>query len=482
MSSHREAPEISKDPTADNTDVYAFVSPDKPGTVTLIANYSPFELPYGGPNFNEFADDVLYEIHISNAGTAQADVTYQFRFTTTIRNPNTFLYNTGPITSPTDPNWNRPQVYALTRIGRHGNGWDQWGSGGRVLGRELSCPPVNVGVHSTPDYPAIAAQAYHDLGGDRMVFAGQRADGFHVDLGSIFDLGDLRPFQGAYNQGIPPVLANMPGVNGLRDLNVHTIALQVPISDLTADGSTPTNVMSGKSVIGVWATASRTTARMWNSDTGSFRNLGGYGQVSRLGNPLINEVINPMSVKDRWNAQAPSGDKQFAQYVLQPELANLIANVLYPGAFPSLAAYVAAKKPRNDLAAILLTGIPAGVVTGFQNYTGPIQADMLRLNVAVPPAAIGQENPIGLVAGDAAGFPNGRRPIDDVTAIELKAVAGATIALVDKTYTPDAAAAALNDGTSPDNTPYGQPFLASFPYLSNPNNGYTSMPGTPGGN
>jgi hypothetical protein len=167
--------------------------------------------------------------------------------------------------------------------------------------------------------------------------------------------------------------------------------------------------------------------------------------------------------------------------VLQPELANLIANVLYPTAFPNLAAYVAAKKPRNDLAAILLTGIPAGVVAGFQNYTGPVQADMLRLNVAVPPAVIGQENPIGLVAGDAAGFPNGRRPIDDVTAIELKAVAGATIALVDKTYTPDAAAAALNDGTSNDNTPYGQPFLPMFPYLSNPNNGYTSMPGTPGG-
>jgi hypothetical protein len=313
------------------------------------------------------------------------------------------------------------------------------------------------------------------------VFAGQRADGFHVDLGSIFDLGDLRPFQRAYNSGIPPILANMPGVNGLRGLNVHTLALQLPISDLTVDGSTPRQVMSSKSVIGVWATASRTTARILDKHSGTYRSLGQFSQISRLGNPLVNEVINPMAHKDRWNAQDPHDDKQFAQYVLQPELANLIANVLYPGAFPNLAAYVQAKKPRSDLAAILLTGIPAGVLPGFQNYTGPTQADMLRLNVAVPPAAQGSENPIGLVGGDAAGFPNGRRPIDDVTAIELKAVAGATINLVDKTYTPDGPAGALNDGTTNDNKPYGQPFLASFPYLSNPNSGYTSTPGSPGG-
>src|ERR1700759_1824039 len=173
MSSHREAPEISKDPPADNPDVYAFVSPDKPGTVTLIANFLPFELPYGGPNFNEFADDVLYEIKVSNGGRAAADITYQFRFTTTIRNPNTFLYNVGPISSPTDPNWNRPQTFSLTRVDGRGIG--------RILGRGLTCPPGNVGVHTTPQSPTLAAKSYHDLGGNRMVFAGQRADGFHVD-------------------------------------------------------------------------------------------------------------------------------------------------------------------------------------------------------------------------------------------------------------------------------------------------------------
>jgi hypothetical protein len=351
----------------------------------------------------------------------------------------------------------------------------------QVLGRGLSCPPVNVGVHSTPDYPSLAAKSYHSLGAGRMVFAGQRADGFHVDLGSIFDLGDLRPFQGAYNHGIPPILAGMPGVNGLRGLNVHTIALQVPISDLTVDGARPTNVMSPKSVIGVWATASRARARIFDKHTGSYHNAGAYEQISRLGNPLVNEVVNPMAVKDRWNAQDPHDDAQFAKYVLHPELANLVANVLYPVAFPNLATYVAAGTPRADLAAILLTGIPAGVVPGFQNYTGPVQADMLRLNVAVPATAPGSENPIGLVAGDAAGFPNGRRPIDDVTAIELKAIAGATIPLVDPSFTPDGAAAVLNDGTAPTNTPYGEPFLPTFPYLSNPNNGFTSRPGEPGG-
>ena len=478
MSSHREAPEISKDPSADNTDVYAFVSPDQPDTVTLIANFIPFELPYGGPNFNEFADDVEYDINISNKGDAHADIVYRFRFNTTVRNPKTFLYNTGPISSPTDSNWNRPQTYSLTKRVRQGTGTRYTSTS---LATALSCPPVNVGVHSTPDYPTIAAQAYHSLGGGRTVFAGQRADGFHVDLGSIFDLGDLRPFQGYYNEGIPPVLAGMPGVNGLKDLNVHTIALQVPISDLTVDGSTPTDVMSAKSVIGVWASASRASARVLNTTTGVYRSYGAYSQISRLGNPLVNEVINPVGEKDRWNASLPVNDSQFARYVLHPELANLIANVLYPTAFPNLAAYVAANKPRKDLAAILLTGIPAGVVGGFQNYTGPVQADMLRLNVAVHPTTPGSENPIGLVAGDPAGFPNGRRPIDDVTAIALKAVAGATIPLVDKKYVPDAAAGAVNDGTTNDNTPYGAPFLSTFPYLSNPNSGSTSMPGTPGG-
>jgi hypothetical protein len=454
MSSHREAPEISKDPVADNTDVYAFVSPDKPGTVTVIANFIPFQNPYGGPNFYEFGDDVLYQIHISNGGDAKADISYQFRFQAKIRNKKTFLYNTGPINSLDDPDWNRPQYYSVTRVE---NGRS------RVLARNLAVPPVNIGPRSTPKYAKLAQQAVHTIGADRKVFAGQRADGFFADLGSIFDLGTLRPFQLAH---LIPSAAAM-GVNGLQAQNVHTIALQVPIRDLTRDGSTPKNVLDPTAVIGVYASASRQQSRMISGGETLWH--GPYRQVSRLGNPLFNEVIVPMAEKDRWNSRAPKDDKAYAGFVTKPELAGLLP-VLYPGVFPRLAAY---KKARADLAAILLTGIPQGVVPGFQNFTGPVQADMLRLNVAVPPAK--SPNPLGLVAGDAAGFPNGRRVFDDVVTVELRAVAGITIPLVDPSFTPDDAAGAIKDGTSNTNSDY----LTWFPYLGVPAGGYQTTPGIP---
>jgi hypothetical protein len=186
MSSHREAPEISKDPVADSTDLYAFVSPDNPDTVTIIANYVPLESPDGGPNFYEFGDDVLYAINIDNNGDGKAEVSYQFRFTNTITNQATFLYNTGPITSLTSSSWNRRQHYSVTRVA-HGRS--------QVLGTNLACPPCNIGPLSTPNYPALAQAAVHSLSGSRQVFAGQRAEGFFVDLGSIFDLANLRPFE-----------------------------------------------------------------------------------------------------------------------------------------------------------------------------------------------------------------------------------------------------------------------------------------------
>jgi Domain of unknown function (DUF4331) len=457
MSSHREAPEISKDPVADNTDVYAFVGPDRPDTVTLIANFIPFQNPQGGPNFYEFGDDVRYEINISNRGDARADISYQFRFKTKIRNKNTFLYNTGPIGSLGDTNWNRPQFYSVTKWVR--------GKGTEVLGTGLPTPPVNIGPRSTPDYARFTSQAVRWIGGGRRVFAGQRAEGFFVDLGSIFDLGTLRPFQMLHL--IPSAAA--VGVNGTQGLNVHTIAIQVPTRELTRDGSNPTDVMDPKSVIGVWATASRHKGRIFDASTGRTGGYGPFRQVSRLANPLFNEVIVPMAAKDRWNATRPHEDGDFAKYVARPELASLLP-VLYPGVFPNLAAY---KKDRADLSAILLTGIPKGVVPGFQNFTGPVLADMLRLNVAVPPAK--NPNPLGLVAGDAAGFPNGRRVFDDVVTVELRAVAGLTIPLVDKTFTPDGATSQIKDGTSNTNAPY----LTSFPYLGTPAGGYQTKPGIP---
>jgi len=233
--------------------------------------------------------------------------------------------------------------------------------------------------------------------------------------------------------------------------------------------TTPTNVLHADSVIGVWASASRQKTRMFDSHSGRTQGHGPFTQVSRLGNPLFNEVIVPMADKDRWNAVPPHKDSQFAKYVRHPELAGLLP-ALYPGVFPNLAGYT---KDRADLLAILLTGIPAGVVAGFQNFTGTTQADMLRLNVAVPPSKSPKE--LGLVGGDPAGFPNGRRVFDDVTTVELRAIAGATIPLVDSTFTPDGAASAVTDGTTNTNSPY----LDKFPYLGTPAGGYQSTPGTP---
>ena len=460
MSSHREAPSVSKDPVADNTDVYAFRTSGD--TVTLVACYLPGQSPAGGPNFYEFGDDVLYEIKIDNDNDAKENVVFQLRFKTVNTNPNTFLYNTGPIGSLNDPNWNRRQTYTLTQVTKND------GSARRVtvLGQGLTTPPVNVGPRSTPNYEALASAAVHTLSHPLTaqtvkVFAGQRADAFFVDLGSIFDLGTLRPFQGAHVLSLPGVSDS--GVDSLAHANVHAIVIQVPIAMLTLDGSVPTDVMSPTATIGVYASASR--QRGSTIRNGRRTSMGPWEQVSRLGNPLFNEVIVPLARKDEWNATDPSGDSVFAQYVARPELAGLLP-VLYPGVFPRLAALNA---DRADLLAILMTGIPAGVVPGFQNYTGPTQADLLRLNLAVPPAA-GAPNRLGLVGGDPAGFPNGRRLEDDVTTIELRAVAGLTYPLVAPGYVPDGAAAAIEDGTF--NNP-GRVLLSGFPYMGTPYSGYS---------
>jgi hypothetical protein len=461
MSSHREAPEISKDPVADNTDLYAFVSPDRPDTVTLITNFVPLQSPDGGPNFFEFGDDVLYAIHIDNNGDGKADVTYEFSFHTTLRNKNTFLYNTGPIQSLNSANWNRRQFYSVKRVTKHGWKW---------LGEGLACPPCNIGPLSTPDYPSLAKAAVHSLGGGRTVFAGQRAEGFYVDLGATFDLLDPRPLADLHATfGLTALPTRKgPGVNSTKAVNVHSIAIQVPKSDLTASGKTPTDASKTSSVVGVWSTASRRAVNIRHHD-GTSTQTGPYVQVSRLGNPLFNEVITPMAEKDRWNAEPPCEDKQFAKYVAKPELAGLLP-VLFPGVFPKLDALNKSGKPRADLEAILLTGIPAGLIAGFQNFSGPVQADLLRLNLAIPPAK--SPNIDGLLGGDVAGFPNGRRVADDVVAIELRAVAGAVYGLVDKTFTADGAAAIVDDGVTASDI--GVPYLVQFPYLGVPHSGFTT--------
>jgi hypothetical protein len=467
MSSHREAPSISQDPVADNADTYAFVSPDDPSTVTIITNYVPLQGPPGGPNFFEFGDDVLYSIYIDNDGDALPDITYQFQFNTTLRNEDTFLYNTGPIGSLDSQNWNKRQFYDVSVIREHGNGPGMNGKKqhhemdgkGRVIGENLACPPCNIGPRSTPHYDTLAGQANHHLPSGEWVFAGQRNDGFFVDLGAIFDLGDIRELNTAHL--IPS--ATGTSVDPLKTLNIHAIAIKVPISMLTRDGSVPSDPLAAKSVLGIWSGASRRKVQVRDDHGNGTKGSGPWVQVSRLGNPLFNEVVVPVGDKDRWNAVDPTDDDDFEKYVNQPELSKLLP-VLYPGAFPHLAAYT---KNRADLHAILLTGIPSGIVPGFQNFTTTKPSDMLRLNVAIPPAT-DKLSPFGIVGGDLAGFPNGRRVFDDVVSIELKAFAGATIPLVEPSYVPDAAVGAVQSYI----TPASDRYQSSFPYLGTPHDGY----------
>jgi len=452
MSSHREAPEIAKDPVADSTDLYAFVSPDRPDTVTIIANYVPLEGPAGGPNFYEFGDDVLYEILIDNDGDGEADIIYAFEFHNEVANPDTFLYNTGPITFLGSPNWNRRQFYKATRI-EHGRQ--------QLLVENAPSPPNNIGPRSTPlgPYTTMVGDSIQKLADGTWLFAGQRREGFYVDLGSIFDLGTLRPVESLH---LIPMPGNAPGVDATKDLNVHSIAIQIPKHLLTSDGRMPTNATDTHSVIGVYTAAFRRKAHVHDDDHDV--QSGPWVQVSRLGNPLFNEVIVPMGDKDRWNRLRPRQDNQFAKYVAHPELQRLLP-VLYPGVFPRLAAYT---KERVDLEAILLTGIPNGVVPGFAgNFTGTTQADLLRLNMAIPPAS--SPSLLGLLGGDVAGYPNGRRVQDDIVNIELKAVAGATIPLVDPSFTPDGAVGAVDQGITPN---IADRYLTTFPFLGTPRDGY----------
>jgi len=439
-SSHREAPLISSDPLADNTDVYAFVSPDAPQTVTLIANWIPLEAPGGGPNFYKFGDDVLYRINVDNDGDAKDDIVYEFRFKTRIQNQSTFLYNTGPIASLDDPNFNVRQTYSVTRIDRHGR---------KVLGANLATPPVNVGERSTPNYDALATQAIYTLSDGSKVFAGQADDPFFVDLGSVFDLLGLRPFNAAHVIPLPPAA----GVDGLKGLNTHVIALQIDKTLLTHDGSAAVDPANTNSIVGVYSTTLRRRVRLDGDESDNHASGNAEGrwvQVSRLGMPLVNEVVIPLGLKDRFNASDPVDDAQFASFVLNPEPARLIP-VLYPG-------LTVPPSPRNDLAAIFLTGIP-----GLNKPARVTPSEMLRLNMAIPPS--GSPNRLGLLAGQADGFPNGRRLGDDVVDIELRALAGGTPLTPTFNVSPNNL---LADGVDQND----KSFLSTFPYVAHPFPGF----------
>jgi Domain of unknown function (DUF4331) len=443
-SSHREAPLISEDPVADNTDVYAFRSPDRPDTVTFVANYVPLEEPAGGPNFHKFGDDVIYGINVDNTGDGEADLSYQFRFKTKIGNPNTFLYNTGPIDTLTDPDWNIRQTYTVTRVSkRNGNGYKRGGSA-KVLGRNLPTPPVNIGPRSTPNYGALAEAAVANLPGGIKAFAGQRDDGFYVDLGSVFDLAGLRPFNALHDIPLPAD----DGVDGVGGFNTHSIVLQVPISQLKGP--------KGQMTIGVYANALRQKVRVIRD--GEIKGSGKWVQVSRLAEPLVNEAVIPVGLKDKWNASSPKDDRRFQRFYREPEVTRL-ENALYD------ALDNANEKNRDDLVAILLTGVPG------LNFTGNTKADLIRLNMGIAPSApVGQGNRLGVLAGDLAGFPNGRRLEDDVVDIELRAFAegygpflNGLLGLPNRSPNN-----LLGDGVDKNDFP----FRVDFPYLPSPHQGY----------
>ena len=447
--SHREAPLLAMDPTVDSTDFFAFRSyePGREGFVTLIADYIPGELPPAGPNYYQLDDTALYEIKVDNTGDGVEDIIYQFRFTNKIVNPDIVLDMSAPnkvltgkggigITSLNDPDYNIVQSYNVTRVE---NGKS------KLLADGLVAPPANIGVRTTPNYDALARQAVYNLPGGGRVFVGPRDDPFYIDLGSIFDTLNLRS------------ITRTGGFDYLAGLNVHSIAIEVPIKDLTRDGKVPTDSKDSKAVIGAWTTASRATTSVMKSPGDSMS--GEWRQVSRLGNPLVNEVVIPLKLKNAFSSLSPKDDAVAAPFVLDVQLAHLMQAVFKIDIPPA---------PRNDLVAIFATGIPAGAVPGAPNYNTFLSDgkphEMLRLNVAIPATPFDKQSSLGLLGGDVAGFPNGRRVGDDVTDIALRAVAGGTPFTADTNKAPNNE---LGDGVDRNDAPY----LPGFPYVAPPHSG-----------
>lgn len=465
-SSHAEAPLTSMDRYADNTDVYAFRSTEagRDGFVTIIANFIPLQDPSGGPQFYRFDDSVLYEIKIDNTGDGLEDITYQFQFATQTLNDRTVLGMStinadGVISSLTDVDYNMPQTYTVMRVDQSA------GRRGRFLAGGLRTPPSNIGPRVTPNYEANLAQpAIYSLPNGGKVFAGQRDEGFFVDLG-VFDAIGFRS------------LGETGGVDTLRTKNVSSIAIEVPISDLTRNRAVPTGPTDPNGVIGIFSTASRRATRVIQAD-GTRNTEGAWRQVSRLGSPLVNEVVVPLGLKDAFNSLSPSLDYTVTPVVnaiLDPELPKIIRLALGAyGTFNGSGVVVnIPPAPRNDLVAIFATGIPLntpGLPATFTTFLSDGNAhEMLRLNTGIPVTPTAQVSRLGLLGGDAAGFPNGRRVTDDVVDIELRAILGGTPITPAFNVAPNNAA---GDGVGTN----FEGFLTRFPYLQTPNQGNQPRP------
>jgi hypothetical protein len=463
-SSHREAPFISGLPKVDATDFYMFRSyePGRADYVTLIASYIPFENPAGGPNFYLLDPHAAYSIDINNNGSSAPNISFTFRFSNI---PKNLAVSSGGMSIPVPlinigtvdengKNLNIEQTYTLTVV-RNGTG--QLAGNATMGGTTFYKPVDNIGQKSIPDYASYAGNFIYDVSipgcnDPGRVFVGQRKDGFVVNLGEIFDLVNTNP--------LGPRDAEP---NTLSHYNVTSIALEVPISCLT-NGSDP--------VIGGWTTAVVPTALQPGDNY-----TGTYTQVSRLGNPLVNELVIGLPDKDRWNASYPSNDAQFLKYVTNPSLPVLL-NVLFGNAA------MVPQTPRNDLVAVFLTG-----VKGLNRPMNVYPAEMMRLNTSIDPTPATSQNDLGVLGGDKAGYPNGRRPYDDVVDITLRAAEGALCGVAGNCgsettdpnhgapYTDGAEAAGADSGSlhltgaiNPADT-----YLDAFPYLETP------LPGSPNG-
>ena len=453
-SSHREAPTITELPKVDGTDFYMFSSYEtgRDGFVTLLANYVPLQDAYGGPNYFEMDDNALYEIHIDNDADANEDITFQFRFQTEIQGitlsidgqdvavPLKQVGGVGPAATDIG-NLNVLETYTVDIVrGDRRTGMSQPLASTSDGSTTFAKPVDNIGNKTLSDYAAYANAHIYNVGipgcGDGRLFVGQRREGFVVNLGETFDLINTDPLG-------PPDGEQ----NTLDDKNITTLALEVPATCLT-NGS--------DDVVGAWTTASLRQARVLNpapANRPAAIHGGAFTQVSRLGSPLVNEVVIGLPDKDRFNHSEPADDGQFATYVTNPTLPALI-EILFPAAVAPTAF------PRTDLVAAFLTG-----VDGLNQPLNVTASEMLRLNTAIAPVAAAQQSPLGVLAGDTAGFPNGRRPGDDVVDIALRVVMGV---LLDPADAP-AGQLPFTDGAFVDASFFDQ----TFPYLLAP------LPGSP---
>jgi hypothetical protein len=423
-SSHREAPLVAADPQVDGTDLYAFKSPDKPDTVTFVSNWIPFEPGAGGPNFFAWADGVRYDINIDNNGDAKPDVIYRWVFHSHYRTPGNFLYNTGPVNHLTDATLNFFQTYTLTEIDK---------GKAHVLLKNAISAPSDVGDASMPNYAALRNEATKSIeGGNGKTLAGQSDDPFFLDL-RVFDL--------AYGANLSEV-----GDDTLSGFNVNTLVLQVPNDDVEHGGD-------GSHIIGVWTTAERKSTRVENSK-GSIKSKGRFVQVSRLGNPLVNEVVVPVSLKDYFNGSKPKNDAQFLGAVQDPILPHVL-NAVYGIPVPDSDANTAGIQ-RSDLIGVFLTGL-----AGLNQPPHVNPSEMLRLNLSTPLCGTGGApacSTLGAVGGDVQGFPNGRRLTDDIIDEALQVVEGILLP------NPPSIVGMLGDGVNANDKPFGN----SFPYVALP--------------